>query len=363
MGRATDLATLQFRMLNREQGAGGLGAARAVRPRPLPARRAHAARSSTLASDDPGHGRATAARRASAVAGVETLEGRRFGARAVVITTGTFLRGRIHIGTDHVDRRRPRRREPRRRIWPSSSSAPASRSRGSRRERRRASTGAPSTATALERQESEIEQFDYSWSHFWPSRAARRDGATRHPAQLPCWITYLGARGQGDHRRQHRRVGDVRRRDRVARPALLPVGRGQDREVSRRRAASALPRARGTRHDASCTSTGCRRRCPHRCSSRSCAPCPGSRTSAMTRAGYAIEYDYYPPTQLDATLQVRAIAGLVFRRPDQRHDRLRGGGGAGSGRRTQRRALAARASRRSCSAARRRTSACSSTIS
>ena len=32
--------------------------------------------------------------------GVETLEGRRFGARAVVITTGTFLRGRIHIGTD-----------------------------------------------------------------------------------------------------------------------------------------------------------------------------------------------------------------------------------------------------------------------
>src|SRR3970282_498366 len=29
------------------------------------------------------------------VAGVETMEGRRFGARAVVITTGTFLRGRI----------------------------------------------------------------------------------------------------------------------------------------------------------------------------------------------------------------------------------------------------------------------------
>jgi tRNA uridine 5-carboxymethylaminomethyl modification enzyme len=34
------------------------------------------------------------------VYGVETLEGRRFGARAVVITTGTFLRGKIHIGTE-----------------------------------------------------------------------------------------------------------------------------------------------------------------------------------------------------------------------------------------------------------------------
>jgi tRNA uridine 5-carboxymethylaminomethyl modification enzyme len=32
----------------------------------------------------------------------------------------------------------------------------------------------------------------------------------------------------------------------------------------------------------------------------------------MTRAGYAIEYDYYPPTQLDATLQVRALHGLYF---------------------------------------------------
>src|SRR5436305_14038658 len=32
----------------------------------------------------------------------------------------------------------------------------------------------------------------------------------------------------------------------------------------------------------------------------------------MTRAGYAIEYDYYPPTQLDASLQVKSVAGLYF---------------------------------------------------
>src|SRR5207248_2707081 len=39
---------------------------------------------------------------------------------------------------------------------------------------------------------------------------------------------------------------------------------------------------------------------------------PGLETARMTRAGYAIEYDYYPPTQLDATLQVRALRGLYF---------------------------------------------------
>jgi tRNA uridine 5-carboxymethylaminomethyl modification enzyme len=32
----------------------------------------------------------------------------------------------------------------------------------------------------------------------------------------------------------------------------------------------------------------------------------------MNRAGYAIEYDYYPPTQLDSSLQVKAIRGLYF---------------------------------------------------
>jgi tRNA uridine 5-carboxymethylaminomethyl modification enzyme len=32
----------------------------------------------------------------------------------------------------------------------------------------------------------------------------------------------------------------------------------------------------------------------------------------MTRAGYAIEYDYYPPTQLDSSLQVKSVPGLYF---------------------------------------------------
>ena len=39
---------------------------------------------------------------------------------------------------------------------------------------------------------------------------------------------------------------------------------------------------------------------------------PGLERAQMTRAGYAIEYDYYPPTQLDATLQVKSVHGLFF---------------------------------------------------
>ena len=33
----------------------------------------------------------------------------------------------------------------------------------------------------------------------------------------------------------------------------------------------------------------------------------------MTRPGYAIEYDYFPPTQLGATLEARPSQGCFWR--------------------------------------------------
>jgi tRNA uridine 5-carboxymethylaminomethyl modification enzyme len=39
---------------------------------------------------------------------------------------------------------------------------------------------------------------------------------------------------------------------------------------------------------------------------------PGLEHVEMARAGYAIDYDYYPPTQLEPTCAVRQISGLYF---------------------------------------------------
>src|SRR6476646_9677329 len=101
MGRATDLAMLQFRMLNRSKGP-AVWAPRAQCDRGLYRR---AVRS--LIEEQPRVAtiQGTVARllldeESKGVSGVETLEGRRFGSRCIVITTGTFLRGRIHIGTE-----------------------------------------------------------------------------------------------------------------------------------------------------------------------------------------------------------------------------------------------------------------------
>jgi tRNA uridine 5-carboxymethylaminomethyl modification enzyme len=39
---------------------------------------------------------------------------------------------------------------------------------------------------------------------------------------------------------------------------------------------------------------------------------PGLERVLMTRPGYAIEYDYFPPNQLSSTLEVKGIGGLFF---------------------------------------------------
>ena len=175
MGRATDLASLQFRMLNRSKGP-AVWAPRAQCDRGLYRRAVRTLLEEHAAlADDSGHRRAPDHRRGrSVVAGVETLEGRRFGARAVVITTGTFLRGRIHIGTET--------KIAGGRAGESSATHLAEQLDRLGLVVERFKTGTPPRIDgrsvdfrALERQESEIEQFDYSWSHFWPI-ARRADG-------------------------------------------------------------------------------------------------------------------------------------------------------------------------------------------
>src|SRR5688500_5040723 len=89
MARATDLASLQFRMLNRSKGP-AVWAPRAQCDRGLYRRavRQLLERHGSLRTVQ-----GTVARLlldAGRVSGVETVEGRRFGARAVVVTTGTF---------------------------------------------------------------------------------------------------------------------------------------------------------------------------------------------------------------------------------------------------------------------------------
>src|SRR5216684_8726330 len=99
MGRAADRATIQFRMLNRSKGP-AVWAPRAQCERTL-YRRAVRQLLESFPRLELAQGMVTRLRIDGARAsGIETADGRRFTARAVILTAGTFLRGRIHLGTD-----------------------------------------------------------------------------------------------------------------------------------------------------------------------------------------------------------------------------------------------------------------------
>src|SRR5437773_5850644 len=99
MGRIADLSTIQFRMLNRSKGP-AVWAPRAQCDRTL-YRRPAPQLLEAFPSVELAQGMVTnLLLDGTRVGGVETADGRRFRARAVIITAGTFLRGRIHLGTD-----------------------------------------------------------------------------------------------------------------------------------------------------------------------------------------------------------------------------------------------------------------------
>jgi tRNA uridine 5-carboxymethylaminomethyl modification enzyme len=309
MGRAADLAALQFRMLNRSKGP-AVWAPRAQCDRGLYRRAVRSliedhARLATV--------QGTVARLlfdGNRIRGVETLEGRRFGARCVVVTTGTFLRGRIHIGTTTSLAGG--------RAGESSTTHMAEQLERAGLEVARFKTGTPPRIDGrtvlwdtLERQMSEVELFVYSWSHFWPDARRRPDGSTRHPRQLPCWITFLGAEGKsiiGQHISESAMYGGA-----IASRGPRYCPSVEDKIVkfpaAERHQLFLEPEGHDT-HELYVN--GLSTSLPAPVQLAVLRSVPGLEQVQMTRAGYAIEYDYYPPTQLDSTLQVRSMPGLFF---------------------------------------------------
>ena len=314
MGRATDRATLQFRMLNRGKGP-AVWAPRAQCDRGLYRRAVRG-----LLEDQPNLTtlQGTAARllldpSGQQVLGVETLEGRRFGCRTIILTTGTFGRGRLHIGTTTA--------------YGGGRAGEASATHlGEQLDAlglttKRFKTGTPPRIDGrsvnfgvLAPQPSEIEQFDYSWSHYWrtPRRSQQGDSvSTRHPAQLHCWITFLEEEGKTiiqEHILESAMYGGAIS---AQGPRYCPSV--EDKVVrfpeAERHQLFLEPEGHDT-HELYVN--GLSTSLPSPVQLEILRSVKGLENVRMTRSGYAIEYDYYPPTQLDSSLASRALTGLYF---------------------------------------------------
>jgi len=298
MGRATDRATIQFRMLNRSKGP-AVWAPRAQCDRTL-YRRAVRELLEGFSGIELTQGMVTRlildGRR---VAGVATADGRSFRARAVVLTAGTFLRGRIHLGTD--------------------TQIPAGRA---------GDQPAVDIAQHIETLGLTVSRFKTGTpprvdgrSVDW-SRVERQDGdgtAYRFsfyehaelPRQLPCWITWAGEE-----------VKEIIRTH-LAESALYGgaiSGRGprycpsvEDKIVkfpeAKRHQVFLEPEGLDT-HELYVN--GLSTSLPVPVQLEFLHAVPGLERAKMTRPGYAIEYDYYPPTQLTPWLETKAVEYLFF---------------------------------------------------
>ena len=227
-----------------------------------------------------------------------------------MLTAGTFLRGRIHIGTK-TNFGGGRAGEP-----PAVDLAEQLDRAGI--EVSRFKTGTPPRIdgrsvdfSVLERQESEIEQFDYSWSYFWSTPRRSPNGGRRHPAQLPCYITYLGQPGKELiqlHIGQSAMYGGAIS---ARGPRYCPSV--EDKVVkfpqAERHQLFLEPEGLDT---SEMYVNGLSTSLPAAVQLEILRTVPGLSDVRMTRSGYAIEYDFFPPTQLEPTLQVRQLRGLFF---------------------------------------------------
>ncbi len=298
MGRATDLARIQFRMLNRSKGP-AVWSPRAQCDRGLYRR---AVRSLVEGNPLLHFRQGTAVQlvlAAECVKGVRTLEGQDYSAPSVVLTAGTFLRGRIHQGLAH--------QVPAGRAGeaPAIEIAEALNAIGLRTERFK--TGTPPRIDGRSVDYGKLERQEGDVGDFWFSHFARNP----HPEQRACYLTYSGE--------QLREI--VQRH--LGRSALYGgaiSGRGPRYCPSIEDKIVKFPQAR--RHQVFLEPegldtdemyvNGLSTSLPPVVQLEFLRTIPGLERVRMTRAGYAIEYDYFPPTQLKPTLESKAIAGLFF---------------------------------------------------
>lgn len=298
MGRATDASRIQFRMLNRSKGPAVWGPRaqcdRALYPLAvrrildgLPELDLFQEMVDALVAED---GR---------VVGVRTRGGLEFEAGAVVVTAGTFLRGRIHIGGDAAVEAGRAGEAP--------SVALAEGLEGMGLEVARFKTGTPPRVdgrtvdfAALERQDGEDGSFRFA--------SYEREVI---PEQRPCWITWAGE--------------DLKQvvRDNLDRSALYGgeiSGRGPRYCPSIEDKIVRFPDAPRHQvflepeglHTTELYVNGLSTSLPADVQIDFLRTLPGLGDVVMTKVGYAIEYDYFPPHQLRHTLELRGVPGLFM---------------------------------------------------
>src|SRR5512133_1398692 len=314
MGLNADATGIQFRMLNQRKGP-------SVRaPRVQCDKKAYQFRMKAILEEaqnlDVKQG--TVSRvidEAGAVIGVETDMGVAIAARTVVITSGTFLRGLLHVGENS---------KPGGRMADASSSLSANlQEMGFQVGRFKTGTPCRLNGRSIDFARCTIQLGDEPPPTFAFEAEEIGDGRGEiftlnslhggkfHVEQLPCWITATTPKTHEVIRTNLHRSPLYAGRIKGTGPRYCPSIEDKVVKFSDRPSHQIFLEPEG-RHTKEYYVNGISTSLPYDVQLEFLHSIPALERAEIMRPGYAVEYDYFPPTQLLPSLETKLIDGLYF---------------------------------------------------
>jgi tRNA uridine 5-carboxymethylaminomethyl modification enzyme len=232
------------------------------------------------------------------VVGVKTSLGLEIKGRAVVLTNGTFLNGKIHIGQKNF---------------------------GGGRTAERASTGITEQLIAMGFESGRmktgtpprVDARSLDFSHMEEQKGDENPGKfsftdTVIPErQLSCWITYTNELVHDELKKGFHESPMFNGRIKGLGPRYCPSIEDKINRFAERDRHQIFVEPEGW-NTIEVYVNGFSTSLPENIQYQALTKIPGFENAKMFRPGYAIEYDFFPPTQLQATLETQLIDNLYF---------------------------------------------------
>ena len=327
MGRITDLTTVQFRMLNRSKGA-AMWSPRAQcdktrfseewrhtleNTRNLyiwqdaatellfdDALRTDSSRPDTPGAEaDPNRDNLWSAAQTHRITGVRTRMGVEFTCRAVVLTSGTFLGGLMHCGTSHAEGGR---------AGDAASHGITECLRRIGFESGRMKTGTPAR---LDARTIDFERLEPQYGDENPAKFSFSPDTQPVKDQLPCFLVYTSAKVHDILRSGFDQSPLFNGTIRGIGPRYCPSIEDKLRTFADKDQHQLFlePEGRTTNEY---YLNGFSSSLPWEVQWKALHKIQGFEDLHIYRPGYAIEYDYFPPTQLHHSLETKLVSGLYF---------------------------------------------------